>query len=528
MDILLDIEIAIESFDLDGSNPLSSEKAISLCRDLGFRVWLYVGSLQTLEYRTCHELSHTEETQGKCLSHHEVRNQARALIRSLSEKAHWLSALASEAELAPDLDLDAEQIQLLNAVKRIARGEVVIITRSDRLLEYAPELTLTPERYLELNLQPRSQPFSDLATQQDKIRPGLEAAIHSVLHHGKFILGPEVALLEQQLSEYVGVAYCITCANGTDALQIALMALDIQPGDEVIIPAFSYIATAEAASLLGATPVFVDIDPKTFNIDPTLLEQAITEKTRAVIPVSLFGQCAQMSMINEVAKRHGVRVIEDAAQSFGATYRGRRSCSLSEIATTSFFPAKPLGCYGDGGAIFTNDERLAMKLRRIARHGQTRRYYHEVIGVNSRMDTVQAAILIEKLKTFENEIRLRENVATYYSDLITESELPPHLSPRIPTIGEECVSSWAQYTVRVRSRDSVFRALEFEGIPAAIYYPLPLNRQPALLGSPTHTPKSDLAAKEVLSLPMHPWISQDRQRANIEALRQALLDSAAE
>ena len=253
--------------------------------------------------------------------------------------------------------------------------------------------------------------FIDLKTQQARIKTEIDAGIARVLAHGQYIPGPEVAELEEKLAAYTGAKYCITVANGTDALQIAQMALGIGPGDEVITPGFNYIAAAETVALLGAKPVYVDIDPRTYNLDPALLEAAITARTKAILPVSLYGQCADFDAINAIATRHGIPVIEDAAQSFGATYKGRRSCNLTHIACTSFFPSKPLGCYGDGGAIFTNDDELAKVMRQIARHGQDRRYHHIRVGVNSRLDTLQAAVLLVKLGIFDEEMALRQQVA---------------------------------------------------------------------------------------------------------------------
>jgi len=246
--------------------------------------------------------------------------------------------------------------------------------------------------------------FIDLAAQQARIKDKIDANIQKVLAHGKYILGPEVGKLEERLADYTGAKYCITVANGTDALQIAQMALGIGPGDEVIVPGFSYIATAETVALLGARPVYVDIDPKTYNLNPELLEAAITPRTKAIIPVSLYGQCADFDVINAIAEKHGIPVIEDGAQSFGASYKGKKSCNLTTIGCTSFFPSKPLGCYGDGGAIFTSDDELATVLRQIARHGQDRRYHHIRVGINSRLDTLQAAILLPKLELLDEEI----------------------------------------------------------------------------------------------------------------------------
>ena len=265
--------------------------------------------------------------------------------------------------------------------------------------------------------------FIDLKTQQARIKSQIDAAIQRVLAHGQYILGPEVAELEEKLAAYTGAKHCITVANGTDALQIAQMALGIGPGDEVVMPGFTYIATAETVALLGAKPVYVDIDPRTYNLDSALLEAAITSRTKAIVPVSLYGQCADFDAINAIAAKYRIPVIEDAAQSFGATYKSRKSCNLSTIACTSFFPSKPLGCYGDGGAIFTNDDELAKVMRQIARHGQDRRYHHVRVGVNSRMDTLQAAILLPKLTLLEEEIQCRQKVADWYGELFGQFEV---------------------------------------------------------------------------------------------------------
>lgn len=350
--------------------------------------------------------------------------------------------------------------------------------------------------------------FIDLQAQQARIREQIDAGIRRVLEHGQYILGPEVSELEERLADYTGARYCITCANGTDALQIAQMALGIGPGDEVITPGFTYIATAETVALLGARPVYVDIDPRTCNLDPQLLEAAITPRTRAIIPVSLYGQCADMDAINAIALKHGIPVIEDAAQSFGATFRGRRSCSLTTIACTSFFPSKPLGCYGDGGAIFTNDQELATVMRQVARHGQDRRYHHVRVGVNSRLDTLQAAILLPKLAIFPEELGLRQQVAERYTELLNQAGLvtTPWLQP-----GN--TSAWAQYTIRVRERDRLQAELKQAGIPTAVHYPIPLNLQPAVADAAAVLPVGDRAAAEVMSLPMHPYLSaEDAER----------------
>lgn len=357
--------------------------------------------------------------------------------------------------------------------------------------------------------------FIDLAAQQDRLREKLQVNIKKVLAHGKYILGPEVYELEENLAAYTGAKYCITCANGTDALQIALMSLGIGPGDEVITPGFTYIATAETVALLGAKPIYVDIDPKTYNLDPALLEDAITSRTKAIIPVSLYGQCADFDAINKIADKHNLPVIEDAAQSFGATYKGNKSCNLSTIACTSFFPSKPLGCYGDGGAIFTNDEELATVIRQIARHGQDRRYHHIRIGVNSRLDTLQAAILLPKLEILDDEMRARRQVAATYTKLLNEAGITT-----TPVIELHNESAWAQYTIQIDNRNKVQAELKEQGIPTAVHYPIPLNKQPAV-ASETELPVGDAVAQKVMSLPMHPYLQEESLRLIVDTIYEA-------
>lgn len=343
--------------------------------------------------------------------------------------------------------------------------------------------------------------FIDLYSQYKRLKTEIDAGIARVLEHGKYILGPEVAEIEEKLAAYVGARFCISVANGTDALQIAQMALGIEPGDEVIIPGFTYIATAETVALLGAKPVYVDIDLRTYNIDPALIEAAITPRTKAIMPVSLYGQCANFDAINVVADKYGLPVIEDGAQSFGATCKGRKSCNLTTIATTSFFPSKPLGCYGDGGAIFTNDEDLATILRQIARHGQDRRYHHIRVGVNSRLDTLQAAILLPKLAIYEEEIALRQKNAASYEQLLNQAgiDTTPYVEPHNTSV-------YAQYTIRVNDREAVQAKLKAAGIPAAVHYPIPLNKQPAVADATAMLPVGDVVAQQVISLPMGPYI----------------------
>ncbi len=360
--------------------------------------------------------------------------------------------------------------------------------------------------------------FIDLAAQQARIKEKIDANIQKVLAHGQYILGPEVAELEEKLAAFTGTKHCISVANGTDALQIAQMAFGIGPGDEVITPGFTYIATAETVAVLGAKPVYVDICPKTYNLDPTKLEAAITPKTKAIIPVSLYGQCADFDAINAIANKYGIPVIEDAAQSFGATYKGKQSCNLSTIACTSFFPSKPLGCYGDGGAIFTNDDQLATVLRQIARHGQDRRYHHIRIGVNSRLDTLQAAILLPKLEIFAEEIKQRQQIAKRYIELLSNFSVSSEDSVATPYIEPHNTSAWAQFTIQVDNRDQVQAKLQTAGIPTAVHYPIPLNKQPAVADNTAQLPVGDAVAEKVISLPMHPYLAEADQQKIVKAL----------
>ena len=353
--------------------------------------------------------------------------------------------------------------------------------------------------------------FIDLAAQQKRIRAEIERRIGRVLDHGKYIMGPEVVELEAVLAEYVGVPHCITCASGTDALLMALMALDIQPGDEVITVPYTWISTAEVIALLRARPVFVDILPDTFNMDPEMIEAAITSKTRAIMPVGIYGQCADMTRINAIADRHGIPVIEDAAQCFGATHHGRRSCNLSLIGCTSFFPSKPLGCYGDGGAIFTPDEDLAERMRQIRIHGQKVKHQHPLVGINGRLDTIQAAILLEKFTLFPEECEARAQIGRRYDSLLADV---PDITP--PVIAQDNTSVYAQYTILATDRDALSATLKSRDIPSVAYYTAPLHLQGAFanLGyQPGDFPVSEHVAAHCLSLPMSPYLTQTDQEA---------------
>jgi UDP-2-acetamido-2-deoxy-ribo-hexuluronate aminotransferase len=357
--------------------------------------------------------------------------------------------------------------------------------------------------------------FIDLKTQYAALKDRIAARMQAVLDHGQYIMGPEVRELEDRLAAYTGAKHCITVASGTEALLISLMALDLKPGDEVVTTPFTFAATAETIVLLGGVPVFVDIEPDTCNIDARLIEAKITPRTKAIMPVSLYGQVADMDEINAVAARHGdIPVIEDAAQSFGATYRGRRSGNVSTFGCTSFFPSKPLGCYGDGGAIFTSDDALAQACREIRVHGQSARYTHTRVGVGGRMDTLQCAIVLAKLERFDWELQRRAEIGARYRELLADSGVD--LLAVRPD--RDCV--WAQYTVFVDDRPALQAALSEQGIPTAVHYPKPLHRQPAYEshGRGAACPHSDRAAQRVISLPMSADLSTADQDRVVHAL----------
>ncbi len=358
-------------------------------------------------------------------------------------------------------------------------------------------------------------PFIDLQSQYRAYKSEIDSAIQNVLDTSQYIMGPPVKQFEANLSQYVGAKHAIGCASGTDALLLALMAIGIKPNDEIITTPFTFIASSEVISLLGAVPVFVDIEADTYNINAELIEDKITSKTKAIMPVSLYGQIADMDAINSIAERHNLIVIEDAAQSFGATYKGKKSCNLSHFGCTSFFPSKPLGCYGDGGALFTNDDELAEKARLFLAHGSKRRYDHEVIGINGRLDAIQAAILDVKLKYFDDEVQSRAEIGQYYIDLLRDKGI------QLPTIKEERTSVFAQFTLQSENRQALIKKLNENDVPTAIHYPTPLHLQKcykSLNYSVGDFPVSEKAANEVFSLPMSPFITKEQQELIVKYL----------
>ncbi len=365
--------------------------------------------------------------------------------------------------------------------------------------------------------------FIDLKEQYSRLKPQIDRRIQAVLNHGHFIMGPEIAELESALAHYVSVKHCITVASGTHSLEIALRALGIGAGDEVITVPFTWISSAEVIALVGARPVFVDIEPRSFNLDVDLIEPALTPRTKAILAVSLFGQMPDFEQVNAIASAHGLTVIEDGAQSFGARQRDRHSCSVTRVGSTSFFPAKPLGCYGDGGALFTNDDGLAEKMRAIRTHGGIKRHHHPILGMNARFDTLQAAVLLAKMPQFELELAERGRIGARYTELLRSLCVPPEVMG-----GNTHV--YAQYTVRLPNRDLVAAKLKMRGIPTAVYYPKCLHEQPVFAGYGYKWgdfPEAEKASREVLSLPMHPFLSQADQDQVVAALQEALMELSA-
>jgi UDP-2-acetamido-2-deoxy-ribo-hexuluronate aminotransferase len=356
--------------------------------------------------------------------------------------------------------------------------------------------------------------FIDLKKQQNRVKDQIDINIAKVLSHGRYIMGPEVNELEYQLANYVGTKYCICVSSGSDALLIAMMALGIGPGDEIITTSFTFIAAAEMIKLLGAKPIFVDIDPQTYNIDPTKISSAITGNTRLILPVSLYGQCSDMDAINAIAKQYNLPVLEDGAQSFGATYKGKKSCNLSTIGCTSFFPSKPLGCYGDGGAIFTNDDVLAKAMCEIRVHGQDKRYSHSRLGINGRLDTFQAAILLAKFEIFPDEVVKRNRVGNQYTTSINAMQS----TIVTPKIRSNYTTVYAQYSIMTNNREQIIAKLSKMNIPTAIHYPIPLHLQPPFYNNQLNLPVVEDVVKKIVSLPMHPYLSTK----DIEKVSQAL------
>jgi UDP-2-acetamido-2-deoxy-ribo-hexuluronate aminotransferase len=538
MDLLLDVNIILDLCTPRLQWYDQAKKAVDRCRKLGGSLWLYAGSVQTLEYTLRQALTEKAQAENRPLTRRQIALIARLTLSEFVRDKNYLAALSSEGNVF-DTD-DPEDEQLVRALSRFAAGSIKLLTRDQRLLESNPDQTISPEDFSRLPASPSQINFIDLKAQQESIRPQLEKNIHTVLQHGRYILGPEVKELEEKLADFVGVNHCIGVSSGTDALLMCLMAQNIGPGDAIFTTPFTFIATAEVISLLGATPVFVDIDARTFNLDPEKLKLAISAiqqknnsiyplprddagtplplTPKGIIPVDLFGLPADYDSIMAIAHEHSLFVLEDAAQGLGGVYKGKPAGGLGHMGITSFFPAKPLGCYGDGGAIFTDDEHLADLVRSIRVHGKgTHKYDNIRIGVNARLHTMQAAILLSKLQIFPDEIKKRQQVAKQYTEGLKDTSLST------PFVPDDLQSVWAQYSLVCDDREPIQNYLKTLGIPTAVYYGKSLHLQPAyhsLHYKTGNMPNSERISQHVFSLPMHPYLTS----GEIERIVQAVSD----
>lgn len=508
MDIILDVDVALE---------LCTVAAPALAEAIGSeeRLWCYVAAASSLHSALVAQIQRQQGGDAQT-----AKMAAGEKLTAWQGRINWLAALAGEGNVFTTDDPALEQ--LLRAAQRFPSGKVRILSRQGEWLAKHPALVQTPEQYLATRQTSLQIDFIDLKAQQDRLRPAIEEGIHRVLQHGQYILGPEVLELEAQLAAYVNVKHCIAVSDGTTALLMALMALGVAPGDEVITTPFTFVATVEMICLLGARPVFVDIDPATYNIDASKIEGAITPRTRAILPVSLFGQCAEMAAINAIAARHCLPVLEDGAESFGATYRGQRSCGLSTMATTSFFPAKPLGGYGDGGACFTNDDDLAKAVREIRVHGAVKRYHHDRLGLNGRMDTLQAAVVLAKLRIFDEEVGRRAELAATYAAWLDRADIKRQL------VLPHNTCAYGYYVIEHAQRDQIIAAMKQQGIACGVHFPVPMHllKAFAYLGySQGDFPFAEYAASRVFSLPFSPWLSETQQERVLQTLA-SLLEAA--
>jgi UDP-2-acetamido-2-deoxy-ribo-hexuluronate aminotransferase len=542
--VIFDIDVVVDLLaDRQPDSP-AAKAAFEKALHAGCQLWLVAACLPTLLERLEKAFRSTADDSGKEAIPSTASSRASDALRGFLKKASVLSSHGFHAETAFQSDRPMGAL-ILSAADALA-DDVEILSRDPSLLG-ADKRVVEPQKYADQEDSMKQIedpiPFVDLARQQRRILPKLEKSISRVLRHGQYIMGPEIKELECRLAEYVGVEHAICCANGTDALLLALMAYGVGPGDAIFTSPFTFISTAEVISLLGATPVFVDIDPRTFNIDPCCLEDAIKAckennpevyalpaipanssgplALKGIMPVDLFGVPVDYDRVNAVAAEHGLFVIEDAAQSFGAEYHGKRACSLGDIGCTSFFPAKPLGCYGDGGAVFTQDGNLAERMISMRVHGKGKDPYDNArIGLNARMDTLQAALLLSKLEIFPEEIVSRNRVAARYTEQLSLCE-----SLQIPRVPEGLLSAWAQYSLLSNRREGIRSALRAKGIPTAVYYPKPLHLQTAYEGLGYRAgdfPVSESASRRIFSLPMHPYLLDEQIRIIAHEVTSAL------
>ena len=543
--LILDVDVVVDLLADHRPDGPAARAALDKALHGEGRVWLVAASLPVLLERLKEAFQTAAVDEGKTLDHETASSRAREALRSFLGKAGVLSSHGFDAEGALESEAPVGAL-ILRAADALAE-DVFILSRDPGFIA-TDKRVIAPKDFVDREDSKDDTggiiPFVDLARQQRRILPQVEKGIFTVLRHGQYIMGPEIKHLEQKLAEYAGAEHGICCASGTDALLLALMAYGVGPGQAIFTSPFTFISPAEVISLLGATPIFVDIDPRTFNIDPDCLEEAIraceeknpeiyplpapavdsatTLEARGIMPVDLFGLPADYDRVNAIAAEHGLFVIEDAAQSFGAEYHGKRACSLAGIGCTSFFPAKPLGCYGDGGAVFTEDGDLAERMISMRIHGKGRdKYDNSRIGLNARMDTLQAALLLPKLEIFPQELVARSRVAARYTELLCL-----HESLQTPYVPEGLRSAWAQYSILTDRREEIQSALKAKGIPTAVYYPKPLHLQTAYAGlgyGEGNFPSSEAASRRIVSLPMHPYLD-DRHLRMIATEIAALLN----
>jgi len=517
MNVILDVNVVLDLLLRRKEYFMDQEDCFQALLERGVSLYFPVCALPTLAYVHLMELKRLKKA-GAIDSEEDLKEVSRKQLSALFDEINICTTLAAHWKIIPDEHPDREDA-LISLSASILPGDTVIWTEDKDFKPVGEILAVGNHKTVQETLVKchEGTRFIDLVAQQKVIRPKLELGLYSVLRHGQYIMGPEVRELEQKLTAFVNVPHCISCSSGTDALLIALMALDIGPDDEVITVPYTWISSAEVIALLNAKAVFVDIQADTFNMDPDLIEAAITPRTKAIMPVSIYGQCADMTRINAIAEKHNIPVIEDGAQSFGASHNGKKSSGLSTIGCTSFFPSKPLGCYGDGGAVFTNDDSLAEKMRQIRVHGQKVKHQHPLVGINGRLDTIQAAILLEKLEIFPEEYRLRWEVGQRYNELL--SGIP---GTKTPVIAKGNDSVYAQYTLLAEDRDKVSNALRAEGVPSVAYYAVPLHLQGAFsdLGHRAGDfPVAERVAAQCLSLPMHPYLNAKEQETVVQAIR---------
>ena len=495
MNYLLDINIILDYFnDTRRKQFQSSIEAFNYCYEKSENIFLSSSSLDNIAFLKIKELK-----EEKGYSPKKSKELVVEIIKFLIDKFKI-------AKTPSYIDIDYEDIEDSQIIASAKAVNAKVLTRDKGMLKKYFDIAITPKDFLDNIDNKKTIDFANLKKQYLIYQSELEQEMDKVLNNTSYIMGSAVKELEDNLQAFTGAKHAITCSSGTDALLLAMMALDIKPGDEIITTPFTFIATAETIALMGAVPVFVDIDEKTYNIDPSKIEEKITKKTKAIIPVSLYGQPADMDAIQSIATKYQLKVIVDGAQSFGSTYKGKTDSNLGDISTTSFFPAKPLGCFGDGGAVFTNNDTLVEKIKSLRVHGQSKRYHHQYIGMGGRMDTIQCAIVNVKLKYYAKDLVLRQEVASKYTEALQNKDVV------LPFVDNQATSAFAQYSIRVKNRDEVQAKLKENGIPTAVHYPMPLHLQEAFayLGyKKGDFLVSEIVSNEIMSLPMNPYLDDD-------------------